>query len=231
MATDPKPISRGRAIAYAIFGPLGLIAFVFLPTGRIDWRPGWIYVAFLIGVFGLSLLIIGLINPRIFRARSGFQKGTKRWDLAILILMLPAIMAEIPVAAYDAGRMHGSSPPEWVTPTGYALLLFGVVMTAWAQAVNPFFEPGVRIQSEREQRPITTGPYRFVRHPGYLGALALFAGLSLALGSWWGLVPGGIASVLLVIRTAFEDGLLRRELPGYADYARRTRYRLAPGIW
>jgi len=114
---------------------------------------------------------------------------------------------------------------------GYAAILAGIAVTAWAQAVNPFFEPGVRIQSERHQHVVDTGPYRLVRHPGYVGALLLFLGMALALGSLWAPIPAAIASVLLVLRTAWEDDLLQAELPGYADYARRVRGRLIPGIW
>ena len=104
-------------------------------------------------------------------------------------------------------------------------------MTAWAQAVNPFFEPGVRIQSERRQRVFDTGPYRVIRHPGYSSALLLFVGMALSLGSFWALVPAALASAILVLRTALEDRLLRAELAGYEDYTRRIRWRLAPGLW
>jgi len=97
--------------------------------------------------------------------------------------------------------------------------------------VNPFFEPGVRIQKERAQQVITSGPYRFVRHPGYAAAIAMFVGIPLALASWWGLLPAGLAIALLVVRTGLEDRLLQAELSGYSDYARRTRHRLVPGIW
>lgn len=110
-------------------------------------------------------------------------------------------------------------------------MLAGIAVTCWAQAVNPFFEPGVRIQSERHQRVIDSGPYRFVRHPGYVAALLLFFGMALALGSYWALLPAALAAALLVLRTAWEDRLLQAELPGYADYARRVRWRLLPGLW
>ncbi|MNZ97793.1 Isoprenylcysteine carboxyl methyltransferase (ICMT) family protein [compost metagenome] len=140
-------------------------------------------------------------------------------------------MAILPVAALDAGRFHGSAVPAWAVLAGYLGVLAGIGVTGWAQAVNPFFEPGVRIQSERHQRVIDGGPYRFVRHPGYVGALFLLFGMALALGSFWALVPAALAAALLVLRTAWEDRLLRAELPGYADYARRVRWRLLPGVW
>jgi len=97
--------------------------------------------------------------------------------------------------------------------------------------VNSFFEPGVRIQSERCQRVIDSGPYRFVRHLGYTSAIALFFGMSLALGSLWGLLPAFLAKAFPIVRTAMEDRLLQAELPGYADYATRVHSRLIPGVW
>jgi protein-S-isoprenylcysteine O-methyltransferase Ste14 len=115
--------------------------------------------------------------------------------------------------------------------SGYVGVLIGSAATGWAQAVNPLFEPGARIQSERHQRVIDVGPYRCVRHPGYVAALFLFFGMALALGSFWPLVPAALASGLLVVRTSWEDRLLRAELPGHDDYSRRVRWRLVPGVW
>ena len=230
-AVDPKPMSRAKAILYAIGSPLTLVALVFLPVGRIDWTPGWIFIAVLVAVFGLSALLLARVNPMLYRARSRFQPGTKKWDLILLAVLFPAMIAEIPIATLDAGRMGWSAMPQWVVIVGYVLLTGGVAVTTWAQAVNPFFEPGVRIQKERAQQVITSGPYRFVRHPGYAAAIAMFVGIPLALASWWGLPPAGLAIALLVVRTGLEDRLLQAELSGYSDYARRTRHRLVPGIW
>jgi protein-S-isoprenylcysteine O-methyltransferase Ste14 len=230
-ATDPKPMSRTSAILYAIGVPLALLALVFVPAGRIDWVPGWIFIAVLVAAFGLSALLLARFNPVIYRARSRFQPGTETWDLILLAVMLPAFVVEVPLATLDAGRMGWSEVPLWVVLTGYALLLGGIAVTTWAQAVNPFFEPGVRIQKERGQRVITSGPYRLVRHPGYTAAIAMFVGVPLALASWWALLPAALATALLIVRTSWEDRLLQADLSGYADYARRTRFRLVPGLW
>ncbi len=230
-AIDPKPMSRAKAILYAIGSPLALIALVFLPVGRIDWAPGWIFIAVLVAAFGVSALLLARVNPMIYRARSRFQPGTKKWDLMLLAVLFPAFISEIPLAALDAGRMGWSDVPLWVVLISYILLIGGIVVAAWAQAVNPFFEPGVRIQKERAQQVITFGPYKFVRHPGYSAAIAMFIGIPLALASWWALLPAALAIVLLVLRTGLEDRLLEAELSGYADYVRRTRYRLVPGLW
>jgi protein-S-isoprenylcysteine O-methyltransferase Ste14 len=230
-STDPEPMSRTAAILYAIGVPVALLALVFLPAGRIDWAPGWIFLSVLVSTFALSALLLARLNPVIYRARSRFQRGTEKWDLALLAFMLPAFGAEIPLATLDAGRMGWSDVPRSVVLAGYALLIAGIAATTWAQAVNPFFEPGVRIQREREQRAITSGPYKFIRHPGYAAAIAMFVGIPLALASWWALLPAAPATALLIVRTSWEDRLLRAELAGYADYARRTRFRLLPGLW
>lgn len=230
-AQQPPAMSRTLAVVYAIGLPLACVALVFVPVGRLDWAPGWWFLGILVGAFLVSAAVLARVNPVIYRARSRFQPGTQGWDKALLLAMLPAMVAIIPLATLDAGRMHWSTVPGWGVALGYAALLAGIAGSAWPQAVNPFFEPGVRIQSERHQRVIDTGPYRFVRHPGYVAALLLFAGMALALGSLWALLPAAFAGALLVVRTGWEDALLHRELPGYADYARRVRWRLAPGIW
>ncbi|TDQ16684.1 methyltransferase family protein [Phyllobacterium brassicacearum] len=228
---EPSAMSRRKAIAYAIGLPLSLLGLIFLPAGTIAWRPGWIFLTVLILGFGTSALVLAWVNPVIYRARSRLQAGTKSWDKALLAIILPAMTAVVPVAALDAGRYHWSAIPAWVVLSGYIAMLAGIAVTGWAQAVNPFFEPGVRIQSERHQRVIDVGPYRIVRHPGYIAALFLFFGMALALGSYWALVPAALAAVLLVVRTSWEDHLLRTELPGYDEYSRRVQWRLVPGVW
>ncbi|AJC22923.1 isoprenylcysteine carboxyl methyltransferase [Pandoraea pulmonicola] len=224
-------MSRGAALAYAIGLPLALLALIFWPAGSFHWAPGWVFIGVQVLAFGLSGLVLARVNPIIYRARSRFQPGTKGWDKALLAIILPAMVAILPVAAFDAGRFHWSVVPGWVMLAGYAGMLVGIGVTAWAQAVNPYFEPGVRIQSERHQHVVDTGPYRFVRHPGYIAALLLFFGMALALKSFWALVPAVIASSLLVLRTSWEDRLLLAELPGYQEYASRVRWRLVPGVW
>jgi protein-S-isoprenylcysteine O-methyltransferase Ste14 len=229
--TEPEPMSRTKAISYAIGLPLALLVLVFLPAGRLDWTPGWVFIAFLVVSYGIATLIMRRVNPVIFRARSRFQAGTKRWDLFLVSLMCLGMIAEIPLGTLDAGRMAWSAMPISIVILGYILLAAGIALGTWAQAVNRFFEPGVRLQRERGQHVISNGPYAFVRHPGYVSAIMIFAGLALAIGSWWALIPAAWASGLLILRTSWEDALLQAELEGYADYARRVRFRLLPGLW
>ncbi|WP_207792107.1 methyltransferase family protein [Siccirubricoccus phaeus] len=215
--TEPDPMSRPAAIAYAIILPLALLALIFIPAGRLDWRPGWVFIGFLLIAFGASAWVLARVNPVIFRARSRFQPGTERWDLLLVALICAGMTAEIPLAALDAGRMRWSAMPlPWVI-LGYALLCAGIVLGTWAQAVNRFFEPGVRLQRERGQRVVTAGPYALIRHPGYASAILVFAGLALALASWWALLPAGWATALLILRTRWEDAVRcrRRHRPSH----------------
>ena len=110
-----------------------------------------------------------------------------------------------------------------------SLLGFGVFL--WAMAANAFFAEGVRIQEERGHTVATGGPYRLVRHPGYVGAILSMGATPFLLGSWWALVPAGLGVGGYLLRTALEDRTLQEELPGYREYTHQTRYRLLPGIW
>ena len=141
------------------------------------------------------------------------------------------MLSIFPVAALDDGRFHGFPVPWCVRVLGYVLLVAGIGGTAWAQAVNRFFEPGVRIQADRGHTVIDTGPYAVVRHPGYVAACLLFVGIALSLGSSWALIPAAISSLILILRTRWEDRTLRAELVGYEGYTKRVRFRLIPGVW
>ena len=228
---QPPPMSRRRIVALSVGWPILMVALLFLPAGSVAWRNGWIFLGVFLAATVVCMVVLRRVNPMIFRARSRFQPGTERWDLRLLWVMLPAYLAIMPVSALDAWRFRWSVLPTWAIAAGYVVLLAGFALGAWAQAVNEFFEPGVRIQSERHQRVIDNGPYALIRHPGYVSGMLVFAGTALSLGSPWALIPAALASIILVIRTALEDRLLRARLSGYHDYSRRVRWRLVPGLW
>jgi protein-S-isoprenylcysteine O-methyltransferase Ste14 len=141
------------------------------------------------------------------------------------------MVAVFVVGALDDGRLGWSKLPWWAVGVGYLLMLAGVWLTTWAEAVNRFFEPTVRLQTDRGQTVVDTGPYATVRHPGYVAGIVMFAGIALALGSLWALIPAGISAAILILRTKWEDQTLQAELPGYPEYAARVRSRLIPGVW
>jgi protein-S-isoprenylcysteine O-methyltransferase Ste14 len=226
------PAQRRSTIARSLAALAILALLLFVPAGRLDWGRGLLFLAAFLAMTVAAVLYLARVNPEIFVARSQlFREGTKRWDRILLGFLIPAMVVVLPVAALDDGRFHWSRMPSWVVAVGYLLLLAGMALITWAQAVNRFFEPSVRIQTERGHRVVDNGPYVFVRHPGYSAAALLFPGVALALGSWWALIPAGIAMLLLVLRTVWEDRTLQAELPGYAAYAQRVRYRLIPGVW
>ena len=171
------------------------------------------------------------MNPAVIEHRLHTGKGTKSWDKLWLVFFTLVFLAIYIVAGFDAVRFAWSSMSPWLWPLGLALWLPGYVLFTWAMGVNPFFEKPVRIQTEREHRVIDTGPYSFIRHPGYLGFFGWSLSTPLFLGSWWALMPATLAIIAIVIRTALEDRTLCEELAGYREYSDRVRYRLIPGVW
>jgi protein-S-isoprenylcysteine O-methyltransferase Ste14 len=230
-STEPSPAQWQSIIRRSVAALLVLVLLLFVPAGSISWSRGWLFLLVLVTVLGVSARYLWRINPEIFAARRRIHPATKRWDRILLGFLFPAMLAIVPVGALDDGRFHWSRMSWWFVGLGYLLLTTGTAITAWAQAVNRFFEPGVRIQTERGHHVVDSGPYAIIRHPGYFAACLLFAGIALALGSWWALVPAGFAALLIMIRTEWEDRVLHAELAGYAAYAKRVRFRLIPGVW
>jgi protein-S-isoprenylcysteine O-methyltransferase Ste14 len=226
-----KGVNRRRVVLVLTGLPLFFVVFMFLPAGTWAWAKGWLFIVVLVGIIPGVFLCLWRVNPEVVVARSHTHEGTKRWDRILLWFYFPTMWAIVPVAALDDGRFQWSALPWWVCAVGYALLLVGVGITTWAEAVNKFFEPTVRIQTERGHKVIDTGPYALVRHPGYVGGLFMAAGMALSLGSVWALIPAGLASFLLILRTRWEDQTLQAELPGYREFTERVRYKLIPGVW
>ena len=204
---------------------------LFLPAGTLLWTRGWLFLLVIVVAFVVGTLYLRRVNPEAIAARIKRRKATKRWDRIVLAILRPTVLAILIVAALDGGRFHWSHVPWWVCVLGYVLLIAGIVGLVWAQSVSKFFEPTVRIQTDRGHTVIDTGPYALVRHPGYVAASLLNLGMPLSLGSFWALVPSVLLCLLLVVRTVLEDKTLRNELPGYEGYAQRVRYRLVPGLW
>jgi len=237
-------------VAKVIFGVAAsalTVAGLFALAGRWDWTGGWVYVGLLVGGHAASMLVTWRVSPELIRRRAHVGRGTKRWDVFVMAALGLSYVATLVVGALDGGRggsggsvggvggaggAGGSAMPGWLCWAGAGLFALYLVNLTWVMTSNPFFEKTARIQADRGQRVIDTGPYAFIRHPGYLGGILGFvAGTPLMLGSWWSFVPAGAAALCLVLRTALEDAMLRRELPGYAEYATRVRSRLVPWIW
>ncbi|MCP4333229.1 MAG: isoprenylcysteine carboxylmethyltransferase family protein [Gammaproteobacteria bacterium] len=208
-----------------------MATLIFWPAGSIDWFRGWLYIV-VVTVNLLALLFyVQRVNPGLIEQRQHIGEGTKRWDNVLMAIFAPLFLSIYVVAGFDVIRFVWTTMSAWWWPVGMAVLIPGTVLYAWSMGVNPFFEKTVRIQTERSHRVIDTGPYAFVRHPGYLGFFGWCLSAPLLLGSWWALVPALLSILGLVIRTALEDRTLREELAGYHAYTNRVRYRLIPGLW
>lgn len=217
----------------AFFSLGGFLVFLavamFLPAG-FDWWNGWLFLVVFMLQMAVAAVYLWRTNPAIYIARRKIHAGTKAWDKMLLSFLLPSFMALFPVAGLEY-RFHAASVPTWLMAVGYVLMTVGMAGSVWAEQVNRFAEPGVRIQTERGHKVVDIGPYAIVRHPLYVAGFLLFFGVALALGSYWALVPVTLATLIIVVRTALEDRMLQNELQGYRAYAGRVRYRLIPGIW
>lgn len=212
------------------FGFMG--ALLFASAGTLRWPAGWIYLALMVGLsltLGVALARRdpGLMNERL---SPPIQRNQASADKALLSVLLAAMFGWQILMGLDF-RFGWSAVPVWVQAIGAVVLLLGIWICYLTMVENSFAAPVVKIQDERGQHVITTGPYSHVRHPMYAGAIIFFAGTALLLGSWWGLaaVPGFI--VLLAVRTFIEEKTLRNGLPGYGAYSERVRYRLIPLVW
>jgi protein-S-isoprenylcysteine O-methyltransferase Ste14 len=210
-------------------GLIGVLLFVC--AGRIDWMAAWVFLALSTVVFATAGVYAVRKNPEVVNERGKGAEGAKTWDRILTSVYAVFLFGIYIIAGIDAGRFQWSVMPLWVQVLGSIGFVAGMVWMYWAMLSNPFLSQVVRIQSERGHTTVSTGPYRFVRHPMYVGILVSYGSTPLLLGSWLALVPFAVMGTLLVIRTALEDKTLHAELPGYPEYAQRVRYRLVPGIW
>ena len=227
---DSQASKPTALVGLAVAAVVALAGLVFVLARRLDWTLGWIYVGIVVVTLTINLASLLRWNPELIRRRVGLRKGTKTWDSVWLVLFTPVVIAIYAVAVLEARDEPWSAPgAAWLL--GLAIFVPGWALVIWSMVVNPFFEKAVRIQTDHGHRVIDTGPYAYLRHPGYVGFVGWMLSTPLLLASAWAFVPALLAVVCLVIRTALEDRTLHAELPGYAEYAARVRFRLIPGVW
>lgn len=204
---------------------------LFAGAGRLDWALGWLYLTVWIVPKLFFVILLRRRHPDLLIERATRHKNTQQYDRIILPIYFVLAFGTFLVASLDGGRFHWSGDlPVAVIVAAYIIYLLGNGLAGWAMNSNPFLSSESRIQAERGQHVISSGPYQFIRHPTYLAALLLWPVAGPMLNSWWAVIPGVLTALMMVIRTAFEDRMLHNELPGYADYAQQVRYRLVPGI-
>jgi protein-S-isoprenylcysteine O-methyltransferase Ste14 len=229
---ESAPKSKLRPIAQMLGAFVWALGSLFLGAGTLHWTRGWICVALWLTVMPAVGLISSHYNPGLLRERAKWlRKNTKRFDKIFFAVYLPLVLLQPALGGLDAVRYRWSSLPFGFVYLGAVIYVLAMSIVAWVLATNPYAESSVRIQTDRGHKVVTSGPYRFVRHPMYVGSILMYFGMPLVWGSVWALVLAAVAALLFILRTALEDETLRRELPGYEEYAAHTRYRLLPGVW
>jgi protein-S-isoprenylcysteine O-methyltransferase Ste14 len=217
-----------KRMLQVVIQTLLIAAILFIASGRLDWGWAWAYLGVGVGILVINSLVL---PPELIAERGQVKEDTKDWDRVLAIFIIIPTLGTLIVAGLD--ERYGWSPQlDWAIQV-VALVFFALAqgLFSWAMASNKFFSGTVRIQEERGHAVATGGPYRYVRHPGYVGYIASWFATSLTLGSLWALIPAGLVMCLMVVRTALEDKTLLEELDGYQDYAKQVRYRLLSGIW
>ncbi len=207
-------------------------AALFVAAGTVAWTAGWVYLGLFFGfVVALTAWLLrhnpGLLTERM----SNFKRDQKTWDKVFFSVMNVIFLAWLILMPLDAVRFRWSRVPWPVQALGAAILLGSFELFFLVYRENSYLSPMVRIQSERGQTVISTGPYACVRHPMYAGALLWIVGTALLLGSAYGLLGGLVLAAMIALRSVLEERTLREELPGYDAYLERVRYRLIPYVW
>jgi protein-S-isoprenylcysteine O-methyltransferase Ste14 len=212
---------------------LAFAAILFGSAGTLRWPSGWVFLT----LFGILSIVVSLwlarVDPALLEERMKpiFQREQKRWDRVFMGGLAVVYVGWLVLIGVDARRMAWSDVPLPIQALGALLLIGSYWGIAWVYRTNSFAAPVIKMQAERNQTVISNGPYAMVRHPMYAFGLLQFVGMPLMLGSWWGLAAVPPIILALAFRTLGEERMLRAELAGYQDYARRVRWRFAPGLW
>lgn len=206
-------------------------AMLFIPAGTVYWPRAWVFLAVVFVAAALSVFAIPeeLLDERY---KPGIQKAQPLTDKIILVAFISSFVATVVLIPLDVFRFHlMDAPGIIISLIGLALFAAGWWLIASAMIENAFAAPVVKLQKERGQHVIDSGPYRIVRHPMYSAVIPLLAGMALWLGSYAAAIAAVVPTALIAIRILFEESFLRRELPGYAEYTTRTRSRMIPFVW
>ncbi|HEY8129802.1 MAG TPA: isoprenylcysteine carboxylmethyltransferase family protein [Hyphomicrobium sp.] len=223
----PRLVTQ-TAIWLAITG-----AILFLSAGTLNWPEAWIFLGIWLAGGLTSGLSLARTNPEIVkeRMRSPLQQDQKPWDRPLILAIFGGWALLHVVAGLDAKRFEWSDMPIALEVLGAIAIFFAIYLFHIVMRENAYSSAVVKIDAGRGHKVISTGPYAWVRHPMYAGAIFYFLGTALLLGSWYAFVFGLVLIAVIAFRAVREERMLAAELPGYADYARRVKYRLVPGVW
>ena len=221
-----------KLILRFLFGLIFIGAVLFGTAGTFNWPEAWIYIVI---QFGWSIAISVFLwnhDIELLKDRMKFTKrSAKGWDKVMTFVSMPFYILYLVIPGFDAVRYQWSHVPVWAKVACFIMIIPSFMWISWIMKENTFLSRFVEIQEERGHKVITTGPYRFVRHPMYISAMILMIVWPIALGSLYALIPTAFIVVFIIVRTFLEDKTLHKELEGYVEYAQKIKYRLLPGIW
>ncbi|MBN2441335.1 MAG: isoprenylcysteine carboxylmethyltransferase family protein [Spirochaetales bacterium] len=219
-------------IIFIILYPSAILGILFLSAGTTDWIEAYIFTGSYFLYF-LGFFIWGTIKaPDLLNERINPKQNAKSWDKQLMRLGYTPLLAGLLVlCGLDVGRLKISMVPFFIKLAGGGFALIAGTLIMWVFVTNRFASGIVRIQADRGHTVISSGPYRIVRHPMYLGVIVFIFSIPLILGSYLGLIPAALILILFIIRTRLEDLTLQKELPGYEEYTKKTKKRLIPWIW
>jgi protein-S-isoprenylcysteine O-methyltransferase Ste14 len=223
-------IFNRKIVLRVLLFPLILGVLLFIPANTLDWPAAWIYIIIYM-CFGITVVSwLRRNNPELLKERMIFLKKTAhRWDKIIVLGSTILFVALYAVPGFEF-RYQWSQMPIIFNIIGFVGIVCSFVLIFLVMRENTYLSRVVEIQKERGHTVITTGPSRFVRHPMYLGVIVMFFCTSLVLSSFYGLIPALLLTIIVGIRTHFEDKMLHKELLLYKEYVEKTRYRIFPGI-
>jgi protein-S-isoprenylcysteine O-methyltransferase Ste14 len=205
---------------------------LFLPAGTIAWPAGWVCLVLFFGSSVAISLWLLKYNPGLLKERmTMFRADQKSWDKIFFVMMEVLFFAWMVLMPLDAVRFRWSYMPVWLQIVGAIALVSSFYLFFLTFRENSYLSPMVRIQKDRGQTVVSTGPYHYVRHPMYAALLLFVPGIALLLGSWYGLLAGVIIVGMVARRAVLEERMLREELQGYDAYMARVKYRFVPHVW
>ena len=221
---------KAKAFLWHLITFLVMALLLFIPAGTASWFAAWVYLV-LFSLYGAALTLWLLRHdPGLLEERMGVRPQ-KAWDKMFIAVLFVVFLIWLVLMPLDAVRFHWSRMAVWLQVVGAIVLSCSYYIFYLTYRENPYLSGVVRIQKDRGQTVVSTGPYRHVRHPMYAGGFLYFLGTALFLGSWYGVLFGPVFAGMLAVRAVLEERLLREQLKGYDAYMARVKYRFIPHVW
>ncbi|MFW9905658.1 MAG: methyltransferase family protein [Candidatus Thorarchaeota archaeon] len=209
-----------------LVGIFGL--FVFIPAGKFYWLEAWICLIIVFIIYESMVIYFWKYDRELIQSRGSFNQPKEKWDIVLFASLIISLFSIFIIAGLDF-RFELSNIPEIISLSAFGLVIIGLFIYFLVMKENTYLSKVVEVQED--QKVISTGPYKYVRHPLYLGNSIAVIGVALSLGSLFALVPALIFIFLMIVRLIFEEKALEKELQGYFEYKKKVRYRLVPYIW